>query len=212
VDTTHNTERIESGVNARIRLALEADSAAIAAIYRPIVESTAISFETVAPDATEMSRRLRETMATHPWLVCERGGTVAGYAYATKHRVRGAYRWSVDTSVYVAGAHQRLGLGRRLYLSLFAVLTAQGYVNAFAGIALPNDASVGLHEALGFAPLGVYRRVGYKLGEWRDVGWWQLILGEHRQTPAEPLSLAAVSATAEWPRLMAESSELQSSK
>jgi phosphinothricin acetyltransferase len=190
-------------MTARIRLALEVDAAAIAAIYLPIVESTAISFETDAPDATEMARRLRETMSTHPWLVGEVGGTVAGYAYATRHRVRGAYRWSVDTSVYVGHAYQRLGIGRRLYRSLFAVLAAQGYVNAFAGIALPNDASVGLHEALGFAPLGVYRRVGYKLGEWRDVGWWQLVLQEHARTPAEPLDLAAVRATAAWPKLLA---------
>ena len=117
----------------RIRLALEADAAAIAAIYRPIVESTAISFETAAPDTVEMSRRLRETMTTHPWLVCELEGQVAGYAYATKHRVRGAYRWSVDTSVYVSNARQRLGIARGLYRSLFAVLAAQGYFNAFAG-------------------------------------------------------------------------------
>lgn len=185
-----------------IRLAQDADAGAIAAIYRPIVEATAISFETVAPDGEEMARRVRDTLTSHPWLVCDLGGDIAGYAYASKHRVRGAYRWSVDTSLYVDPDHRQLGVGRGLYLSLFAVLAAQGYFNAFAGIALPNEASVGLHESMGFEKLGVYRRVGYKFGEWRDVGWWQLMLREHGESPAEPLDLAAMQRRTDWMELL----------
>ena len=135
--------------------------------------------------------------------MCDIHGEVAGYAYATKHRVRSAYRWSVDTSVYVADTHRKRGVGTGLYASLFAILSEQGYVNAYAGIALPNPGSVGLHESMGFEKLGVYRRVGYKLGQWHDVGWWQLALREHEQTPREPLDLTALSQRSIWKDLLA---------
>jgi L-amino acid N-acyltransferase YncA len=187
----------------RVRFADESHAAAIADIYRPIVESTAISFETDPPGRDEMARRIIETTRQHPWLVCEIGGRVAGYAYATRHRVRSAYRWSVDTSVYVDESFRQGGVGRGLYASLFAILAAQGYFNAYAGIALPNAASVGLHEAVGFRKIGVYQRVGYKFGEWRDVGWWQLELKAHEQSPAEPLVVEAVRARPGWDALLA---------
>src|SRR5262245_48367495 len=188
---------------ARIRFADRSHAAAIADIYRPIVESTAISFETVPPEPDEMARRIVETTRDHPWLVCEVGGRVAGYAYATRHRIRAAYRWSVDTSVYVDERFRQGGVARGLYASLFAILAAQGYFNAYAGIALPNAASVGLHEAVGFKKVGVYQRVGYKFGEWRDVGWWQLELRAHEQSPAEPLDIEAVRARPGWAALLA---------
>jgi phosphinothricin acetyltransferase len=181
-----------------IRLAQEHDAAAIAAIYRPFVEATAVSFETVAPDRDEMARRITETMVSYPWLVCDIGGQVAGYAYASPHRVRAAYQWSVDASVYVGAQYQRCGIGRGLYTSLFRILAAQGFFNACAGITLPNPASVALHESVGFTPVGVYRRVGYKLGAWHDVGWWQLILTAHDGAPREPLDMAAVQQRPEW--------------
>jgi phosphinothricin acetyltransferase len=135
--------------------------------------------------------------------VCEIGGRVAGYAYATRHRVRSAYRWSVDTSVYVEASVRQSGVGRGLYGSLFAILSAQGYFNAYAGIALPNAASVGLHEAVGFRKVGVYQRVGYKFGEWRDVGWWQLELRAHEASPADPLDIETVRSLSECNALLA---------
>jgi L-amino acid N-acyltransferase YncA len=187
---------------ARIRPACAQDAEALAAIYSPFVEQTAISFETIPPGRDEMLRRLVETKAIYPWLVCELDGHVVGYAYATQHRVRAAYRWSVDTSAYVGAAHHRRGIGRGLYASLFEVLRAQGFFNAYAGITLPNAASVGLHEAVGFKSLGVYQRVGYKLGRWHDVGWWQMILQAHSESPSEPLPLSTVMARADWERVV----------
>jgi L-amino acid N-acyltransferase YncA len=187
---------------AQIRLAQPLDAEAMAAIYRPVVETTAISFEIVPPDREEMGRRITETLVSHPWLVCELGGHVAGYAYATQHRVRAAYQWSVDTSVYVDEKYWRSGVGRGLYVSLFGILAAQGFFNAFAGIALPNPASVALHESVGFKAIGVYGRVGYKLGAWHAVGWWQLLLRAHEASPTEPLDLARVRDRPGWELLV----------
>jgi len=187
---------------ARIRFVDPSDADAIAAIYRPVVETTTISFETVPLASDEIARRIAETVVTHPWLVCEIGGRVAGYAYATRHRVRAAYRWSVDTSVYVDTSCRRCGVGLGLYASLRAALTAQGYVNAFAGISLPNPASVGLHEAVGFKAIGVYRSAGYKLGAWLDVGWWQLALQSPAEPPSEPLEIGVVRTRPDWAVLL----------
>lgn len=187
---------------ARIRLAQSRDAERIAEIYRPVVEATAISFETEVPGREEIERRLAEAGDLYPWLVCEIGDQIAGYAYATRHRVREAYRWSVDTSVYVDTHHRRSGVGCGLYTSLFRILRAQGYVNAYAGIALPNPGSVALHESVGFTPVGVYRRVGYKLGAWHDVGWWQLALQVHDDAPADPLDLQSVARRTDWHALV----------
>jgi L-amino acid N-acyltransferase YncA len=193
---------------AKIRLADASDAEAIVAIYRPVVEATPISFETVPPDRNEMARRIGTTTVAYPWLVCDRGGQVAGYAYATTHRERAAYRWSVDTSVYVDAKYRRSGVGRGLYASLFHILAAQGFFNAYAGITLPNPASVGLHEAVGFRKLGVYERVGYKCGAWYDVGWWQLTLEPHADSPAEPLDLSGARARHDWDTLLASGEPL----
>ena len=187
---------------AQIRLARDSDAETIAAIYRPVVEATTISFETVPPDGDEIARRVVETARMYPWLVCERGGTVAGYAYASKYRVRAAYQWSVETSVYIDPRHRRCGVGRGLYVSLFRVLSAQGFFNAYAGITLPNAASIALHEAAGFKTIGVYERVGYKLGAWHDVGWWQLTLKTHAASPEEPLALSALRGGSGWDALV----------
>lgn len=170
----------------------ELDAAACAAIYAPHVADGAASFEEVAPDAGEMRDRMQRCTRTHPWLVLERGGSVAGYAYACPHRERAAYRWAADVSVYVAAEHRRAGVGRALYEALFALLRDQGLRAAVAGITLPNPASVALHEALGFALVGVYPAIGWKAGAWRDVGWWQLeLLARGDEPPAEPRPPAA---------------------
>jgi L-amino acid N-acyltransferase YncA len=164
------------------------DAAACAAIYAPYVRETAISFEEVVPDTAQMGKRIARAAATHAWLVAEsESGEVVGFAYATSHRERAAYRWACDVSVYVDGAHHSRGLGRALYEALFPLLRAQRLQVACAGITLPNAASVGLHEALGFEPVGVYRGIGFKLGRWHDVGWWQLQLLPPDDAPGEPL-------------------------
>jgi L-amino acid N-acyltransferase YncA len=161
---------------AKIRTARSDDGAALAAIYRPYVLDTAISFEDVPPTPMEMSARIEATLKTCPFLVVEDDDGVLGYAYAGPHRARPAYRWSVDVTVYAAPDMHRRGLGRALYTELLDRLTRQGFHAAFAGIALPNEKSVGLHEALGFEPLGAYREVGFKFGKWHDVGWWRRAL------------------------------------
>jgi L-amino acid N-acyltransferase YncA len=152
------------------------DAAPCAASYAPYVEAAATSFEERAPGAAELAERIERIAATHPWLVAERGGEVIGYAYACPHRQKAAYRWSVDVAVYIAEGERRQGHGRRLHEALIERLRQQGFRMACAGITLPNEASVGLHESLGFLPIGVYREIGFKQGAWRDVGWWQLEL------------------------------------
>ncbi|HMC50949.1 MAG TPA: arsinothricin resistance N-acetyltransferase ArsN1 family B [Solirubrobacterales bacterium] len=164
------------------------DAAGCAAVYAPYVLASATSFEETAPDEAEMADRIAQTSTTHPWLVAERGGKLLGYAYACRHRERPAYRWSADVSVYVNKGQWRQGVGRRLYKDLFEHLRHQGFRTACAGITLPNVASVALHERLGFVPVGVYRRIGWKAEAWRDVGWWQLELTvEDHEPPADPL-------------------------
>ena len=156
-----------------IRSATTADAEAIQRIYAPFVLETAISFEEVPPTADEMAGRVTSTLRTHPWLVAVDGRKVCGYVYASAHRERTAYRFSADTTVYIAPQAQRRGIGHALYAELLPDLKGRGVHMAFAGIALPNPGSVALHESMGFAKVGVYREVGFKFGRWLDVGWWQ---------------------------------------
>jgi L-amino acid N-acyltransferase YncA len=181
-------------MSAEIRLATVADGAALAAIYAPSVQGRSISFELEPPDAAEMGRRVVALSARTPWLVCVHGGEVIGYAYASSHRERPAYAWSVDVSAYVHADVHRAGVGRALYTSLFAVLVLQGFRNAYAGVTLPNVASVKLHESVGFMPVGVYRNVGYKLGRWHDVAWLERPLAPHDLEPPQPRPLPEVHA------------------
>ena len=171
-----------------IRAASGQDAPGILDIYNPCILDTFITFEETPLSLDQMSARITATMAQHPWLVCaDRNGTILGYAYATAHAVRASYRWSVDTAIYIHPNHHRRGIARSLYEGLFAVLRLQGYVNAFAGVALPNEGSVALHEALGFAPAGILPQAGFKLGRWIDVGWWRLGLMPAPGTPLEPV-------------------------
>jgi L-amino acid N-acyltransferase YncA len=177
----------------RIRIADPGgDSLRVAQIYAPAVVGSTASFEEVAPDATEMERRMRAVLAWTPWLVAEDGkGAVVGYAYASRHRERAAYRWSVDISVYVDPSSQGRGVGRLLYGELLSILRRQRFVNVYAGIGLPNAASVALHESIGMTLIGVYERVGFKAGRWVDVAWYGMRLPDSSddQQPLEPIAL-----------------------
>jgi L-amino acid N-acyltransferase YncA len=163
------------------------DAAGCAAIYAPFVRDTVVSFEEQVPSAQEFVRRIERTSDRYPWLVAEDRATVAGYAYASAHRDRAAYRWAADVAVYIGDGYRRRGLGRALYGALLPLLERQGIQVVCAGVTLPNDASVALHEALGFQPVGVYRRIGWKAGSWHDVGWWQLdLVAPAAGRPPEP--------------------------
>jgi phosphinothricin acetyltransferase len=165
------------------------DARVCAQIYEPSVTDGVASLEEVPPSAGEMERRIERVSSGYPWLVAEDDdGAVVGYAYATQHRERAAYRWATDTSVYVATSRQRRGVGRSLYTALLPLLIRQGYYVACAGITLPNEASVALHESFGFEPVGSYQRVGFKFGRWWAVGWWLAQLREQVDgaTPPEP--------------------------
>jgi phosphinothricin acetyltransferase len=151
------------------------DAARCAQIYRPFVTDSWVSFELDPPSDEDMAARIATYGASHGWLVAERDGDLIGYAYGSPHRERAAYASSCDVAVYVGPAAARSGAGRALYGALLPLLAARFHA-AFAGIALPNAASIGLHEAMGFTPLGIYREVGWKMGGWRDVGWWQRLL------------------------------------
>ncbi len=175
----------------RLRRASPADAAAVAAIYAPYVEGSAVSFETEPPGADLMRERIEAGGELYPWLLAE-GEEVLGYAYASAFRARPAYRYAVETSVYLAAAAHGRGIGKALYEALIRTLEAQGFAQAIGAITLPNAASVRLHESLGFVQAGAYRQVGYKMGRWHDVGLWQRALGPETNPPREPLPFADV--------------------
>lgn len=180
----------------RIRVASAEDAGQIRAIYAPYVESSSISFETEVPDIETMRARIARLLPTYPWLACADGERIVGYAYASPHNERAGYRWSAQVTAYVHADFHRGGIGKRLYAALCTLLRAQGCVNAFGGIALPNAASVALHESFGFRRCATYRNAGYKLGAWHDVGWWQLELRPLPALPAEPIAFSRLPASA----------------
>ena len=165
-----------NGENMDVRHIVMEDAPAVQAIYAPYVADTTISFEEVPPDIMEVERRIAAIVPHYPYLVAEIDGRVVGYAYASEHRTRAAYRTSVDVTVYVAPGAQRSGVARCLYSHLLPAVASLGYHAAFAGIALPNEASIGLHKAMGFELVGIYREVGRKFDAWHDVSWWQRLL------------------------------------
>lgn len=169
-----------------IREATVGDAKACAAVYAPYVTETAITFELEPPSPAELGRRIAAALERHTWLVLEDAGRVVGYAYAGPYKDRAAYRWACEVSVYLELGRRRGGHGRALYDELLARLAARGYRTAVAGMTLPNDASVGLHTAMGFEPAGTYRRIGWKLDAWHDVAWMQLAISTGADPPAEP--------------------------
>jgi phosphinothricin acetyltransferase len=186
-------------VKAVIRLANESDALQMLAIYEPVVKETAISFEIVPPSETEFEERINSYRKQMPWLVCEINGELLGYAYASPYRTRAAYQWSVESSVYVSVNYRRKRVAKALYTSLFQILQLQGFYNVVAAIALPNPVSVAAHEAVGFSPIGVLHRIGYKFGEWHDVGSWQLSLQQQQtQLVKPPISMTEVQKSPLW--------------
>lgn len=176
-----------------IRTARADDAEAVHAIYAPAVDDTAITFETERPGVEVMRQRILTRLQHYPWLVWEENGSVLAYAYATRFRERAAYDWIAETSIYVHADARRRGIARKLYGALLDVMRLQGINQAVGVITLPGDVSVALHETMGFTPAGVWRKAGYKLGRWWDVGVWQREL----QTPANPPT--AVTAFAALP-------------
>jgi phosphinothricin acetyltransferase len=191
-------------MKSTIRLAANDDAAAVAAIYGPFCESTAVSFEYAPPSVDEIANRIRTITFQFPWLVLDDSGVVAGYAYASRHRERSAYGWSVDVAVYVSPIRHRCGVGRALYATLLQLLRLQGYFKAYAGITLPNSASTGLHEAVGFKLVGIYHGVGYKHGAWHDVAWYQIDLQSERLNPDPPVPVSAVAESPGWAEAVSE--------
>ncbi|MBD2200496.1 N-acetyltransferase [Calothrix anomala FACHB-343] len=177
------------------------------AIYTPIVRETTISFELEPPSEVEFQQRIENYQQQMPWLVCEINGEIVGYAYASPYRTRAAYQWSVESSVYVGEKYRRQGIAKALYTALLKLLQVQGFYNVVAAIALPNPASLALHEAIGFVSVGVFHRVGFKFGKWLDIGFWQLslqpeqsfLINNHSTQPINPpLPVSAIQNTPLW--------------
>lgn len=166
-----------------VRDARASDANALLDIYAPFVTDTAVSFELTPPTVAEFEARIASAQSQWAWLVAERAGQIAGYAYASAFRTRAAYRFTVETSAYVHPAHRGQGVARALYLRLFEVLIEKGYCNAYAGIALPNEVSIEFHKSLGFTPVGVFHRGGWKFGKWHDISWWEVELREEPPPP-----------------------------
>ena len=156
-----------------IRTAKPTDAAALLEIYRPVVEETVTSFELAVPTADEFSERIKSVLQSHQWLVMENNDEIIAYAYASAHRAREAYKFSTETSVYVRSGNRGKGVAKTLYTALFDSIGDLGFHNAYAGIALPNDASIALHASCGFEEIGTFREIGFKFDRWHDVSWWQ---------------------------------------
>lgn len=173
-----------------IRIAKKEDTASMLNIYSPFILNSGITQETEVPSIENFQQRITATLEEKPWLVCLINNEIAGYAYAGKHRERKGYQWCTEPSVYVSQKFYRYGLANALYTALFDLLKLQGYVNAYAVITLPNEKSVAFHERFGFTYLTTFNKIGYKLGQWHDVGWWQKNINEFHQNPDSPLKFS----------------------
>lgn len=196
----------------RLRTASIDDAAAIAGIFRPYVEETPITFEETPPDADAVAERVERTLATHPWVVAERDGRVIGYAYASRLRDRPAYRWTAELSAYLDRAERGAGVGSALYRALLATLDRQGFESACGVVTLPNPESVAFHESFDFERVARFPAIGYKLGEWHDVAWYERSLGERREDPDEPTPFAECR-TAGWlERILSEAVDVETDR
>jgi L-amino acid N-acyltransferase YncA len=170
-----------------IRLASAADAKNISDIYAPYIKNTSLTFELEVPTQKQFAERIEKYLLEWPWLVCEVDGIIAGYAYASRYRERAGYQWSCECSVYIHDNYLKRAIAQSLYAALTEILEKQGYRNVYAVINLPNDKSVALHEKCGFKWMATYEKVGYKLGKWKDVGWWVKILNEYSHEPEAPI-------------------------
>lgn len=169
-----------------IRIAKQTEAESILNIYTPYIQNTSFTFETEVPTIDEFKKRIESYLVNWPWLVCEINGKIAGYAYCGKHRERIAYQWCTESSVYVHDDFQRMGVAKALYAAIIELVKLQGYRNLYAVINLPNERSVLFHEQMGFKYFATYKNVGYKLGKWKNVGWWELQLNEYNLEPEPP--------------------------
>ena len=177
-----------------IRMATLEDAEAIFRIYAEYIKNTTVTFEIEVLTLTAFRERMAKIMAQFPWLVCEIDGEIAGYAYASKHGERAAYRWSADLSVYISKKFHRRGIATAFYKALAEILRTQGYFTVYAGVSTPNPKSEAFHTALGFRNLGEFRNVGYKLGQWLGVTWYELSLAAYVPEPEEPVGINVLSA------------------
>jgi len=176
-----------------IRLANENDAEAILVIYAPYIKNTSYTFETEVPSMESFQQRINNYLINWPWLVCEIDGKIIGYAYATRYRERKAYQWCTESSVYVHDDYQRIGVANALYAVLLDILKRQGFRTVYAVINLPNEKSVAFHESLGYKYFATYEKVGYKLGKWKNVGWWQLVINNYTDEPLSPIKFSEMS-------------------
>ena len=179
------------GMN-QIRIAIKEDAQQILDIYAPFILNSGITQETEVPSLKDFQYRIIATLEERPWLVCKIDNQIAGYAYAGKHRERKGYQWCTESSVYISPNFYRHGIANALYTALFEILKLQGYVNVYAVITLPNDKSITFHEKFGFRYLTTYKKIGFKLGQWHDVGWWELKIHSPLQNPADPIKFSAL--------------------
>ncbi len=175
------------------RIATPQDAKAILDIYSPFIRDTSFTFEIEVPTENAFAERIESYLINYPWLVCEVDGLVVGYAYASRYRERVGYQWSVECSVYIHNDYSKAGIGKSLYAILFEILNKQGFNNVYAVINLPNDKSVAFHENCGFTWITTYENVGYKLGQWKNVGWWRLIVNEFINEPPAPIPFSELN-------------------
>jgi phosphinothricin acetyltransferase len=197
---------MNSSIN--IRLATEDDSAAMLAIYSEYIRNTAISFEYEVPSVSEFSNRIKNVTEKYPWLICEVNGECVGYAYASKHRERSAYQWSVDYSIYLKPEYYARHIATALYTALTELIRMQGYYNAYAGVTIPNEKSEGLHESFGFKPVGVYHNAGFKHGKWHDVKWYELTISEHASNPEATKTIDQIKQTEAYQNIIQKSIQM----
>jgi L-amino acid N-acyltransferase YncA len=190
-----------------IRLIDESDASDVLEIYKPYVLNTIISFEYEVPTLSEFLQRIKTNTADYPWLVCLWDGKIIGYAYGSKHRYRTAYQWSPEATVYLSPGIHRKGIGRLLYETLFSLLRLQGHFNVYAGVGLPNEKSVDFHKASGFEEIGIFKKVGYKHGNWHDTQWFQLHLTKHIDNPPTPKKLKEVQEHEAFKAILARANE-----